>query len=170
MRCPFCVEVDTRVVDSRIMDVGDKIRRRRECQGCGERFTTYEVAELNFPRIVKRDGRRESFSGDKLRDGILRAIEKRPISIEQVEIIIAQVQRKLRTEGKREVNSGILGNWAMEQLRTLDQVAYIRFASVYCRFEDLHAFLSEIEQLENDMPPELKKSQLNLLRSQRNEN
>jgi len=157
--------MDTRVIDSRLVGVGDQIRRRRECIKCTERFTTYESAELNFPRILKSDGRREPFSEDKLRGGILRAIEKRPVSMERVEVAISQIKHKLRTEGEREVKSRKLGDWVMEELRTLDQVAYVRFASVYRSFEDVRAFLEEIEQLENDLPPEIKESQLDLLKS-----
>ena len=165
MRCPFCSNMDTRVIDSRLVGAGDQIRRRRECIKCTERFTTYESAELNFPRILKSDGRREPFSEDKLRGGILRAIEKRPVSMERVEVAISQIKHKLRTEGEREVKSRKLGDWVMEELRTLDQVAYVRFASVYRSFEDVRAFLEEIEQLENDLPPEIKESQLDLLKS-----
>jgi len=165
MRCPFCSNMDTRVIDSRLVGAGDQIRRRRECIKCTERFTTYESAELNFPRILKSDGRREPFSEDKLRGGILRAIEKRPVAMERVEVAISLIKHKLRTEGEREVKSRKLGDWVMEELRTLDQVAYVRFASVYRSFEDVRAFLEEIEQLENDLPPEIKESQLDLLKS-----
>lgn len=165
MRCPFCSDMDTRVIDSRLVGEGDQIRRRRECTKCKERFTTYESAELNFPRILKSDGRREPFSEDKLRGGILRAIEKRPVAMERVEVSISQIKHKLRTEGEREVKSRKLGDWVMEQLRSLDQVAYVRFASVYRSFEDVRAFLDEIERLENDLPPEIKESQLDLLKS-----
>jgi len=165
MRCPFCSNMDTRVIDSRLVGEGDQIRRRRECTECKERFTTYESAELNFPRILKSDGRREPFSEDKLRGGMLRAIEKRPVAMERVEVAISQIKHKLRTEGEREVKSRKLGDWVMEQLRSLDQVAYVRFASVYRSFEDVRAFLDEIERLENDLPPEIKESQLDLLKS-----
>ncbi len=165
MRCPFCSDMDTRVIDSRLVGEGDQVRRRRECTKCTERFTTYESAELNLPRILKSDGRREPFREDKLRGGILRAIEKRPVPMDKVEVAIAQIKHKLRTEGEREVNSRKLGDWVMEQLRTLDQVAYVRFASVYRSFEDVRAFLEEIEKLENDLPPEIKVSQLDLLKS-----
>jgi len=165
MRCPFCSDMDTRVIDSRLVGEGDQIRRRRECTKCKERFTTYESAELNFPRILKSDGRREPFDEIKLRGGILRAIEKRPVATDRVEVAVSQIKHKLRTEGEREVKSRKLGDWVMEQLRTLDQVAYVRFASVYRSFEDVRAFLDEIERLENDLPPEIKKSQLDLLKS-----
>jgi transcriptional repressor NrdR len=165
MRCPFCSDMDTRVIDSRLVGEGDQIRRRRECTKCTERFTTYESAELNLPRILKSDGRREPYNEDKLRGGFMRAIEKRPVAMDKVEVAVSQIKHKLRTEGEREVNSRKLGDWVMEQLRTLDQVAYVRFASVYRSFEDVRAFLDEIERLENDLPPEIKESQLDLLKS-----
>ena len=170
MRCPFCTDMDTRVIDSRLVGEGDQIRRRRECTKCKERFTTYEQAELNFPRIIKSDGRREPFKEDKLRAGILRALEKRPVEMERVDIAVEQIKHKLRALGEREVKSRKLGDWVMEQLRGLDQVAYVRFASVYRSFEDVRAFLDEIERLENELPPELKKSQLDLLPSDGDKN
>jgi len=163
MRCPFCSDLDTRVIDSRLVGEGDQIRRRRECTSCKERFTTYELAELNYPRIIKSDGRREPFKEEKLRGGILRALEKRPVEMERIDIAVEQIKHKLRALGEREVKSRKLGDWVMEQLRGLDQVAYVRFASVYRSFEDVRAFLDEIERLENELPPELKESQLDLL-------
>jgi transcriptional repressor NrdR len=165
MRCPFCSFADTRVIDSRVVGEGDQIRRRRQCEECKERFTTYEDAELNFPRIIKNDGRREPFIEEKLRAGIMRALEKRKVGIDQVEVAIARIKHKLRASGDREVKSRRVGNWVMEELRGLDQVAYVRFASVYYRFEDVRAFLEEIQRLENELPPELKVSQLDLLPS-----
>ncbi len=165
MRCPFCLTMDTRVIDSRLVGAGDQIRRRRECMDCKERFTTYESAELNYPRIIKSDGRREQFSEDKLRGGILRALEKRPVEMNSVEIAVSHIKHKLRAAGDREVKSRKLGDWVMEELRAMDQVAYVRFASVYRSFEDVRAFLEEIEQLENELPPEIKKDQLDLLAS-----
>ncbi|HSR62179.1 MAG TPA: transcriptional regulator NrdR [Gammaproteobacteria bacterium] len=165
MRCPFCSDVDTRVIDSRLVGEGDQIRRRRECTHCKERFTTYETAELNFPRIIKSDGRREPFREEKLRGGIERALEKRPVEMERVDIAVSHIKHKLRAIGEREVKSRMLGDWVMEQLRGLDQVAYVRFASVYRSFEDVRAFLDEIERLENELPPELRESQLDLLPS-----
>lgn len=163
MHCPFCTATDTRVIDSRLVGDGDQIRRRRECMACKERFTTYESAELNYPRIIKSDGRREQFNEEKLRGGILRALEKRPVEMERVEVAISRIKHKLRALGEREVNSRKLGDWVMEELRALDQVAYVRFASVYRSFEDVRAFLEEIERLEHELPPELKKDQLDLL-------
>jgi transcriptional repressor NrdR len=170
MRCPFCSDMDTRVIDSRLVGEGDQIRRRRECTQCKERFTTYELAELNYPRIIKSDGRREAFMEEKLRGGIMRAIEKRPVEIEKVDIAVEQIKHKLRALGEREVKSRKVGNWVMEQLRGLDQVAYVRFASVYRSFEDVRAFLDEIERLENELPPELKRNQLDLLPSDGDKN
>ncbi len=148
MHCPFCPEPDTRVIDSRLVGEGDQVRRRRECPACKERFTTYEVAELSLPRVVKSDGRREPFSEGKLRTGMLRALEKRPVPMEQVEDAIAQIKRRLRASGEREIPSRVIGDWVMERLCDLDQVAYIRFASVYRSFDDVRAFLDEIERLE----------------------
>lgn len=163
MHCPFCSEPDTRVIDSRLFGDGEMVRRRRECTRCKERFTTYETAELAFPRIIKRDGRREVFKEEKLRGGMVRALEKRPVDMDRVELAIAQVKRKLRASGEREVESRKVGDWVMEQLRTLDQVAYVRFASVYRKFEDVRAFLDEIERLERELPPQLRQNQLELL-------
>lgn len=163
MHCPFCSATDTRVVDSRLVGGGDQIRRRRECMECKERFTTYESAELNYPRIIKSDGVRQQFIEDKLRSGFLRALEKRPVDMEQVEMAISRVKHKLRALGEREVKSRQVGEWVMEELRGLDQVGYVRFASVYRSFGDVRAFLEEIERLENDLPPELRESQLDLL-------
>ena len=163
MRCPFCSFEDTRVIDSRMAAEGDLVRRRRECMECRERFTTYEAAEFNYPRVIKSDGRREQFTEDKLRAGIERALEKRPVPMEQVEIAIARIKHKLRSLGDREVKSRKVGDWVMEELKAVDQVAYLRFASVYQSFADVRAFLDEIEKLEDEMPPDLKKSQLDLL-------
>ena len=167
MRCPFCSFEDTRVIDSRMAAEGDLVRRRRECMECRERFTTYEAAEFNYPRVIKSDGRREQFTEDKLRSGIERALEKRPVPMEQVEIAIARIKHRLRSLGDREVKSRKVGDWVMEELKAVDQVAYLRFASVYQSFADVRAFLDEIEKLEDEMPPDLKKSQLDLLNEPR---
>jgi transcriptional repressor NrdR len=166
MRCPFCSFADTRVIDSRLVGEGDQIRRRRECERCKERFTTYEGAELNFPRIIKNDGRREPFMEEKLRGGINRALEKRPVEMDRVEDAVARIKRRLRSAGEREVKSRTIGEWVMEELRGLDQVAYVRFASVYQKFEDVRSFLEEIQRLENELPPKLRSSQLTLLPSE----
>lgn len=147
MHCPFCNADDTKVVDSRLIREGNQTRRRRECPDCKERFTTYETAELSLPRIIKRDGRRSPFSEEKLRAGLLRALEKRPVSIEQVETAIVRLKRKAMTSGEREIPSAHLGEWVMEELHQLDQVAYVRFASVYRCFQDIDEFRREISKL-----------------------
>jgi len=147
MYCPFCNEGDTKVIDSRLIREGNQTRRRRECPNCEERFTTYETAELSLPRIIKRDGRRVPFSEEKLRAGILRALEKRPVSTEQLETAIARIFRKAMTSGEREIPSSQLGEWVMEELHQLDQVAYVRFASVYRCFQDIDEFRREISRL-----------------------
>lgn len=150
MRCPFCDAQDTRVVDSRLGNGGDSVRRRRECNACSERFTTHETAELNLPRVLKHDARREPFDEDKLRNGILRALEKRPVNIDQVEDIIHRIKHRLLTQGEREVDTKLMGSWVMRELKDLDAVAYVRFASVYHSFEDIEAFKKEIEGLEQE--------------------
>jgi transcriptional repressor NrdR len=147
MRCPFCSEPDTRVIDSRLAEDGERVRRRRECTACQERFTTYEAAELSLPRVIKSDGRREPFIEDKLRAGMQRALEKRPVALEDIEASIADIKRRLRALGEREVRSRLVGDLVMAALRRLDAVAYVRFASVYRRFEDVQAFVEEIERL-----------------------
>jgi len=147
MYCPFCAAVDTKVIDSRLVSDGHQVRRRRECLACHERYTTYESAELVMPRIVKRDGSREPFNEDKMRNGLVRALEKRPVSVEQVELSINKVKSQLRATGEREVPSEMLGNIIMEQLIELDKVAYVRFASVYRSFEDIREFGEEIARL-----------------------
>jgi len=163
MHCPFCSHDDTRVIDSRLLGEGDQIRRRRECMECKARFTTYETAELTLPRIVKSDGRRETFHEEKLRGGILKALEKRPVAMEQVEAAIARIKRRMLEGGEREIDSSRIGEYVMDALRSLDQVAYVRFASVYRSFEDVRAFLEEIERLENDLPPGVREQQLALI-------
>ena len=163
MRCPFCSDLTTRVIDSRLARDGDQIRRRRECLSCHERFTTYEEAELTLPRVVKQDGRREPFNDEKLRSGMLRALERRPVETELVEEAIHRVEHRALTMGDREVLSRQIGEWVMQELRSLDQVAYVRFASVYRSFEDVQAFRDLIERLENDLTPEMLRSQLSLI-------
>ncbi len=163
MRCPFCGAQDTKVVDSRLFGDGDQVRRRRKCAICKERFTTYETAELNLPRVIKQDGSRVPFDGRKLASGITRALEKRPVSTEQVDDAISRIRRKLLATGEREVPSRQVGEWVMEELRALDQVAYVRFASVYRKFEDVNAFREEIERLEKQLPPDARRQQLDLL-------
>ncbi|OGT40080.1 MAG: transcriptional regulator NrdR [Gammaproteobacteria bacterium RIFCSPHIGHO2_12_FULL_38_14] len=147
MHCPFCFAEDTKVIDSRLIHESNQTRRRRECTKCKERFTTYETAELSLPRIIKRGGQRVPFSEDKLRAGILRALEKRPVGVEQVEFAIARIIRKAMTSGVREIPSSQIGEWVMEELHQLDQVAYVRFASVYRCFQDIDEFRREISKL-----------------------
>lgn len=147
MYCPFCSATDTKVIDSRLVSDGHQIRRRRECVACQERFTTFESAELVMPRIIKRDGSREPFNEDKMRSGLVRALEKRPVSVEQVELSINKVKSQMRATGEREISSELLGNIIMEQLKELDKVAYVRFASVYRSFEDVKEFGEEIARL-----------------------
>jgi transcriptional repressor NrdR len=149
MRCPFCGADDSKVIDSRLATEGDAIRRRRSCIECNERFTTYETAELALPRLIKRDQSREVFSEDKLRRGFLRALEKRPVSMEAVDIAVTGIIHRLRAVGEREVESRLVGDWVMDALRELDEVAYVRFASVYRSFQDVNAFREEIERMES---------------------
>ncbi|MDX1573355.1 MAG: transcriptional regulator NrdR [Methylophaga sp.] len=149
MRCPFCGTADSKVVDSRLSAEGDAIRRRRMCVSCSERFTTYETAELSLPRLVKRDASREVFDEQKLRAGIMRALEKRPVSMDAIDNAVKTITRRLWATGEREVNSRLVGDWVMDALRDLDEVAYVRFASVYRSFQDVNAFREEIERMEN---------------------
>ena len=148
MHCPFCSAVDTKVIDSRLVAEGHQVRRRRECLLCHERFTTFEMAELVMPRVIKSNGSREPFNEDKLRGGIQRALEKRPVGMEAVEEAINRIESKLRATGEREVDAKLIGNLVMEELKGLDKVAYIRFASVYRSFEDIREFGEEIARLE----------------------
>lgn len=150
MRCPFCHAADTRVIDSRLVDEDNQIRRRRECVSCDERFTTYETAELLMPQIIKRDLRRSLFDVQKLRVGMMKALEKRPVSADRVEAAITHIVHKVRATGEREVSSAWLGELVMEELRHLDPVAYVRFASVYHSFEGIHAFSDEIKKLQQE--------------------
>lgn len=148
MHCPFCRHTETRVIDSRISDDGDQIRRRRSCEGCGERFTTIEQAYLKLPQIVKRNGNREPYDENKLLRGLERAVEKRPVNSKDIENLLHRVKRYLLTSGEREVPAEGLGEVVMEELRKLDQVAYVRFASVYRSFQDVDAFYEEIKRLQ----------------------
>ena len=163
MHCPFCGATETKVIDSRLANEGAMVRRRRECLSCGERFTTFETAELVMPRIVKHDGSRVPFDEDKLRSGMLRALEKRPVSTEDIEAGISRIMRRLRDTGEREIKSRTVGELVMDELRELDQVAYVRFASVYRSFEDVNAFREEIERLESEPSPQDKKQQIPLI-------
>jgi transcriptional repressor NrdR len=163
MRCPFCGAQDTKVVDSRLSGEGDQVRRRRKCEDCNERFTTYESAELNLPRVIKRDGTRVPFDTNKLQAGIMRALEKRPVSTEDIDAALARIHRRLITSGEGEISSQRIGEFVMDELQGLDQVAYVRFASVYRKFEDVNAFREEIERLERQPTPEARRQQMDLL-------
>lgn len=148
MHCPFCAASDTKVIDSRLVADGDQVRRRRECLTCSERFTTFETAELVMPRIVKNDGIREPFNEEKLRGGMLRSLEKRPVSADAFEAAVNRIMHRLRSTGERELPSRRVGEEVMAELRELDDVAYVRFASVYRNFQDVAEFQQEIERLE----------------------
>ena len=147
MHCPFCTAQETKVIDSRLVAEGHQVRRRRECTVCHERFTTFEIAELVMPRVVKRDGSREPFNEDKMRAGLQRALEKRPVSTEEIEQCIVRLKSSLRATGEREVASEFVGELIMNALKELDKVAYVRFASVYRSFEDIREFGEEIAKL-----------------------
>jgi transcriptional repressor NrdR len=162
MHCPFCQNEDTRVIDSRVSEDGTTIRRRRECERCSERFNTFETVEIKLPAIVKSDGRHEAFDERKLRTGVERSLQKRPVASDAVDSVVREIVRQLRAVNEREVFSRLIGEWVMDELKRLDQVAYVRFASVYRRFEDVQAFREEIERLERDLP-ELEGLQLPLL-------
>ncbi|MBQ0754585.1 MAG: transcriptional regulator NrdR [Gammaproteobacteria bacterium] len=148
MYCPFCGVDDTKVIDSRLVTDGAQVRRRRECNACGERFTTFETAELVMPRVVKSDGKREPFDEAKLRAGLMRALEKRPVSMEDLEAAVTRISHRLRATGERELPARDIGELVMEELRQLDTVAYVRFASVYRSFQDISDFRAEVERLE----------------------
>ncbi|MCX7663164.1 MAG: transcriptional regulator NrdR [Tepidimonas fonticaldi] len=147
MKCPFCGHADTQVVETRESDDGVFVRRRRRCGACDRRFTTYERAEVTFPQVVKKDGRRVDYDAGKLRASLALALRKRPVSTERLDAAIARIEEKLLAEGAREVPSQRLGEWVMQELRELDQVAYVRFASVYRSFEDVDAFRSLIDEV-----------------------
>jgi transcriptional repressor NrdR len=165
MYCPFCGAEDTKVIDSRLVYDGEQVRRRRQCLTCDERFNTYERAELVMPRVVKRDGTREEFNEGKLVGGMRRALEKRPVVTEEVEAAINRIKHHLRSSSDREIPTDMIGTAIMNELRELDQVAYVRFASVYRSFEDVNAFREEIERLESTPSAEQRKHQLSLLDS-----
>ncbi len=148
MHCPFCGHEETKVTDSRLAGEGRQIRRRRECLACGERFTTFETAELLMPQVVKRARTREPFDMSKMRAGMLKALEKRPVGLEALEAAVERISHRLRGLGEREVDSRAIGEMVMEELRQLDEVAYVRFASVYHRFQDADEFLDQLEQLD----------------------
>ena len=149
MHCPYCTAVDTKVVDSRLVAEGQQVRRRRECTSCHERYTTYETAELLMPRLLKSDGSTQPFDEQKLRAGIQRALEKRPVGVEEIEALVNRIKQQVRSSGDREVPARLLGEEVMSELRKLDQVAFVRFASVYRSFEDISEFKAEIDKLTN---------------------
>ena len=164
MHCLFCQHTDTRVIDSRVSEDGATIRRRRECEACGERFSTLETVEIRLPAIIKSDGRREPFDARKLRAGFDRALQKRPVSEEQIEAAVRAVVHAVRMVGVREVGSRRVGEFVMAELRKLDHVGYVRFASVYRSFEDVADFREELDRLERGVQGE---GQMSLLGSER---
>jgi len=147
MKCPFCAGLDNKVTDSRLSQGDEVIRRRRECEGCARRFTTYERIELVLPMVVKKDGRREGFDRMKVLAGLRRACEKRPVSTEVLDGLVDQIERALVESGDKEIDSSVIGEQVMQRLREIDQVAYVRFASVYRSFKDIHEFMTELSQL-----------------------
>ena len=147
MKCPFCGAPDTKVIDSRLAAGGNGVRRRRECLSCRERFTTFETAELVMPKVIKKDGSREPFSDEKIRGGFMEALHKRPVSVEDIERALMQLKLRIRGTGEREIPSSVIGDFVMESLKELDPVAYIRFASVYRSFKDIHDFNDTLEKL-----------------------
>ena len=163
MHCPFCGHSETKVIDSRLAGEGRQIRRRRECLRCEERFTTFETAELLLPNVIKGDRTREPFDEKKLLSGMQKALEKRPVGREAIEAAVAHICHKLRSMGEREIASRVLGEMVMEELHQLDEVAYVRFASVYRSFQDVEAFKSEIDQLRRKRRREPSRDQLPLL-------
>lgn len=147
MKCPYCDNVDTKVIDSRPTEEGHAIRRRRECDQCGRRFTTYEKVEETILMVVKKDGRREAFDRNKILNGIIKACEKRPVSMAQMEEIVDEVEKTISNSMKKEVESYNIGELIMNLLKNVDEVAYVRFASVYRQFTDVSTFIKEIEKL-----------------------
>ncbi len=156
MHCPFCSSFEDKVVDSRLSKEGETIRRRRECLKCQRRFTTYERIEENLPMLVKKDGRREPFDRQKIFSGLTKACEKRPVSIDQLESVVTRIEKAIQERGVNEVESRIVGEEVMRQLHMLDQVAYVRFASVYREFKDVNQFMSELKNLLDDSGQEKK--------------
>ena len=166
MHCPFCKADDTRVVDSRMAEDGAQVRRRRECEKCGARFTTFEKAQLQMPQILKRDTTPEPYDEAKLRKGLARALYKRPVAPEQIDHLIENIERKLRTTSERQVPSHRLGELVMQELRDLDQVAYVRFASIYHQFKDATEFRDAVDRLLTFPSLEERRSQLSLIESE----
>ncbi len=147
MKCPFCGTLDSQVIDSRLNDEGDSIRRRRKCAACNKRFTTYETAEVRMPQVIKQNGKREDFSPDKLRIGFARALHKRPVSTDLVDAAVERIAQKLLSLGEREIDARRIGEMVMDELRKMDKVAYIRFASVYRSFQDVDDFRDVMRDL-----------------------
>lgn len=147
MRCPYCAEKNTHVIDTREADQGETVRRRRECDRCGERFTTFERVELRMPRIIKSDDRREAYNENKLRQGLNRALEKRAVDTDKIETSIFNITRQISSTGEREIQSKIIGELVMQELAQLDEVAFVRFASVYRQFQGLEAFKNDVDRL-----------------------
>jgi transcriptional repressor NrdR len=148
MHCPFCVSHETKVIDSRLADDGSQVRRRRECLACCQRFTTRELVELDMPRVRKRDDRCSSFDESKIRQGMLKALEKRPVATSSIDRAVARIIHKIQVRGEREITTELLGDLVMMELQQLDQVAYVRFASIYRSFEDISEFNQEIQRLQ----------------------
>lgn len=163
MHCPFCSHEETKVIDSRLAGDGTQIRRRRQCLDCNERFTTFESAELVMPRLIKNDKTRQPFDENKLRNSMTRALEKRPVPSDELEAAVARLIHRLRTIGEREVPSRLVGDLVMEELRALDEVAYVRFASVYRRFQDVTEFEEEIRRLQRISETAASREQMSLL-------
>jgi transcriptional repressor NrdR len=163
MHCPFCGHEETKVIDSRLAGDSRQVRRRRECLDCSERFTTFESPELVMPRLIKRDNTREPFDEVKLRNGIIRALEKRPVSSETIEEIVSRIIHRLQTEGEQEVPARIVGEMVMEALQAVDEVAYVRFASVYRSFQDVTEFQKEIQRLQEMSGDASRRNQMSLL-------
>jgi transcriptional repressor NrdR len=163
MHCPFCSHEETKVIDSRLAGDGMQIRRRRQCLDCNERFTTFESAELVMPRLIKNDNSRQPFDETKLRNSMTRALEKRPVPSDELEAAVGRLIHRLRTMGEREVPSRLVGDLVMEELRALDEVAYVRFASVYRRFQDVTEFEEEIKRLQRISETAASREQMSLL-------
>jgi len=163
MYCPFCNNEETKVIDSRLAGEGRQIRRRRQCTKCRERFTTFESAELVMPRLIKNNNTRQPFDEEKLRYSMVRALEKRPVPADEFERAVGRLVHRLRTMGEREVPSRLVGDLVMEELRKLDEIAYVRFASVYRRFQDVTEFQDEIERLQEISDASLRREQMSLL-------
>ncbi len=147
MKCPYCKNMEDKVIDSRAVGEGSSIRRRRECLECGKRFTTYEYVERAPLMVIKRDGTRKSFDREKIKVGIIKACEKRPVSMDRIEQIVEEIEREVHKKAAQEIKSTVIGNMVMEKLYALDEVAYVRFASVYRRFKDVSHFMKELKKL-----------------------